>query len=153
MANPERGVGAAADYGMLFRFRLVVDGQVEAEFNELGGLTMEREVKQVQEGGVNDYVHMLPGRVKFSNLTLKRGMTKSVFVWNWFQAGLYNGQVSRRKVSIEQLDDTHTVIRRWEVAGAFPVKYVTSEFKAGDSALMIETLELAHHGLTLNQTA
>ena len=153
MANPqgERTVGTTVDYGVLFRFRLAIDGVVEAEFNELGGLTMEREVKQYQEGGINDFVHSLPGRVKYSNLTLKRGMTNSSKAWNWFQGGLYDGKVARRKVSIEQLDENHQVIRRWEVEGAFPVKYVTSEFKSGNSALMIETLELAHHGITLNQ--
>lgn len=145
----ERPVGAAADYGVLFRFRLAINGTIEAEFNEMGGLSMEREVKQYQEGGTNDFVHVLPGRVKYSNLTLKRGMTNSAKAWNWFQTGLYDGQVKRQKVSIEQLDEKHKVIRRWDVTDAFPVKYVTSEFKTGNSALMIETLELAHHGIAL----
>lgn len=152
-ANRGRAVGTSAEYGMLFRFRLAINGDIEAEFHEMGGLSVEREVKQYQEGGTNDFVHVLPGRVRYSNISLKRGMTNSAKAWNWFQTGLYDGQVLRQKVSIEQLDETQKVIRRWDVADAFPVKYVTSEFKAGNSALTIETLELAHHGITLNEVA
>ena len=38
---------------------------------------------------------------------------------------------------------------RWTLNDAFPVKWVGPAFKAGEAATAIETLEFAHHGITL----
>jgi phage tail-like protein len=141
------------NYGLLYRFFLEINGIVEAEFNEVSGLTVEREVKQVREGGINDYVTVLPGRVKFNNITLKRGLAYSSYVWDWFQEGLYDAKVKRQTVSLTEKALDNRTIRQWDIHKAFPVKYTTSEFKTGQSALVIETLELAHHGVTLTKQA
>ncbi|MBL8058826.1 MAG: phage tail protein, partial [Anaerolineales bacterium] len=119
------------DYPLLqYQFYLEITGVSVAQFTEVGGLNMEREVKQVPQGGVNDHIHSLPGRVKYSDITLKRGLTYSYDLWVWFQQGLYDLKVVRKDVSIFQLDKSGQCIRRWDVARAFPTKYTVSDLNA-----------------------
>lgn len=138
------------DPGLLFKFYLEIEGVIVAEFTELGGMNAEREVKTYEEGGINDHVHTLPGRVKYGNLVLKRGVTASHALWNWFKEGLYNGKVKRVNLSVIMGDAQGKRVKQWDVIGAFPVKYSSSELKSSATELSIETLELAHHGFTLS---
>jgi len=39
---------------------------------------------------------------------------------------------------------------RWTLNDAFPVKWVGPTFKSGEAAVAIESLEFAHHGITLD---
>ena len=59
------------DPALSYKFYIEIQGLYVAEFTECGGLEMEREVEPYAEGGVNDFVHQLPGRVKYSDITLK----------------------------------------------------------------------------------
>ena len=142
--------GQRQDPGILYKFYLEIQGVIEAEFTEISGLSMEREVKTYEEGGINDFVHQLPGRVKYQHLVLKRGLTYSDNLWKWFKEGLYDGKVKRVNASIVMGDSLNKRVRQWDIVSAFPVKYVNSDLKADSNELTIETLELAHHGLTLN---
>ena len=54
------------------RFKVVLPGVELGRFRECTGLAAEIEVKDYNEGGVNDRVHKLPTRMKYPNLVLKR---------------------------------------------------------------------------------
>ncbi len=138
------------DNGPLASFRFVVEagGTAVATFTECSGLQAEVEVVTYEEGGRNDYVHRLPGRAKFSNITLKRGLMETDDLWAWFE-GVVNGKVVRRNVSIILYDSEHNEVRRWNLVEAYPVKWVGPAFNTGSSAVSIETLELAHEGMLL----
>jgi phage tail-like protein len=121
-----------------------------ARFTECSGLSVERTVVQYEEGGVNDHVHILPGRIKYTNIVLKHGVTlKSGWLWKWCQEGLYDGKVQLRNVSIVLFNSFHLPIRLWNVNGAYPVKWSGPDLNSANSQVMIETLELAHQGLTM----
>ena len=137
-----------------------IKGVIVAEFTEVSGLEAEVEVFEYIEGGNNLFTHKLPGRVKFPNVTLKRGITDSTDLWDWFQmivdrkpeenkeaAG--RKPVERKNLIIVQYDGSETVQRRWVLTNAYPVKWTGPSFKADENAITIETIELAHQGLKL----
>ncbi len=127
-----------------FRFKLQIEGITAGWFTECSGLTIEREVIEHTEGGVNDYRHRLPGPIKRQSLTLKRGLADEL-LWEWLQEGLYEGQVKRRSVSVFLYNTDRTVARQWDLAGVYPTKWTGSEFKADGNQVVIETLELSQH--------
>jgi phage tail-like protein len=140
---------ASKDPALGFRFGVEIGGVVEAIFTECSGLSLERKVFQYEEGGVNDHVHMLPGRTKGSNIVLKYGVTESNSLWKWYQAGLYDGNVKTVNVSIILFDSEGKELKRWNADGAYPVKWKGPDFNAANSQVAIETIELAHQGLSL----
>jgi phage tail-like protein len=129
-------------------FCVEIEGIGQAVFREFSGFEAEVEVYSYEEGGYNFYSRKLPGRTKFSNITLKRGIAPSDDLWLWFQY-VASGDVSRRHVSIVAYDAAHRELRRWNIFNAFPVKWVCPAFRADENAVAIETLELAHEGVTV----
>jgi phage tail-like protein len=86
----------------------------------------------------------IPGNITCSNITLKRGMTTSTMIWDWFRSVEQGNWSSQRKdgdlviynqAAIEQA--------RFRFLRAFPVSYKISDVKAGNNDFEIEELELA----------
>jgi phage tail-like protein len=133
-----------------------------AMFTECSGLGAKRAIEQVREGGVNDHVHILPGMVEHNNITLKRGVSLSTSLWDWFQAGQFDFSVSRQDITIYQFSpeadvsrgaasagDQSGAVKTWSLLRAFPVSWKLGEMNSATSGLVIETLEIAHEGLSL----
>jgi phage tail-like protein len=135
-----------------FKFHIEVGDIREAAFGECSGLEVTTEVFEYQEGGVNEYVHKLPGRTKYSNVTLKRGFATSNELYKWYtemeEALLTGSGVKPRQVTIvlySTADQSDKM--RWNLRDAFPVKWVGPAFKADENNVAIESLEFAHHGI------
>ena len=124
-----------------FGFGVEIGGAVAGWFTECSGLTVEREVKPHPEGGVNDYIHQLPGRIKRFNLTLKHGLAAQE-LWQWFQQGLYDGQIEHRNVSVILYHQDLSEAQRWDLPNAYPAKWTGANFNSKTNEVMIETLEL-----------
>ncbi len=133
----------------IYKFWVEIDSIIVAEFQECSGLRMERTVEMIEEGGVNDHVHVLPGRNKYSNIVLKHGMVTSDALWNWYQQGLFDAKVKRVNFSILLRDVKGDVAKRWNVIQGFPVKWEGPHFVVGSTETAVETLEIAHHGLSM----
>jgi phage tail-like protein len=131
------------------KFHVQIDNIEQASFTECSGLQVETEVYEYQEGGFNEYVHKLPGRSKVSNVTLKRGVTDSNELWEWYQ-NIVRGDIKRKNVSVVLYDQAGSEVMRWTFVGAYPVKWVGPTFKSDDNTVAIETLELAHQGIELD---
>lgn len=127
------------------RFFVEIEGVDQGGFTECTGLQAEVELTDYQEGGNNGYVHKLAGRTKFTNVVLKRGVTDSSELWDWFQ-DVSRGQIERKDVSVVLYNSELEEVRRWNLREAFPSKWVGPAFNATTPAVAIETLELAHHG-------
>jgi phage tail-like protein len=127
------------------RFFVEIDGVDQGGFTECTGLQVEVEVTDYQEGGNNGYVHKMVGRTKFTNIVLKRGVTDSTDLWDWFQ-DVSRGDIERKDVSVVLYNSEQEEVRRWNLREAFPAKWVGPAFNATTAAVAIETLELAHHG-------
>ena len=142
MANGQR-----TDPLVAFRFKVEIDNLIQAGFAECSGLQVETELQDVREGGENAFVYKLPKGSKHVNLTLKRGITDSEVFWNWHK-DVVNGKVQRKMVYVVLLDNEGQEAWRWSLQDAFPVKWMGPELKADNSTIAIESLELAHHGLS-----
>lgn len=130
------------------RFYVQLDGKSEALFTEVGGLQIEVTVHTLEEGGNNGFVHRLPGRAKVGNLTLKRGMTRSNDFLKWL-IDVAAGKIMRRNVTVVMYDTAQDVMLRWNFSNAYPIKWSGPQFNAGRSEAAVESLELAHEGMTL----
>lgn len=142
-------VAQRTDPAPSFKFCLEIEGIIVGQFKECSGLSVEREVKTYREGGVNDHVHFLPGSTTFSRITLKRGITDSHDLWNWYQHGLHDGKVKRVNMSILLLNTQGETVKHWDVQKAYPVKWVGPNLDSSTGQVAIETLELVHEGLVL----
>jgi phage tail-like protein len=142
---------AEKDPAPAYKFWVEMESKVVAEFKECGGLRVERKVQTYKEGGVNHYLHKLPGQIEYSNITLKYGVLEDQSLWNWFQQGLLEGKVDRINFSILLRDVSGEVVRRWNVVDAFPVKWEGPQLNSEGNQTSIETLEVAHHGLKLGE--
>jgi phage tail-like protein len=124
-----------------FNFRVEIDGSAVAGFSECSGLTSEVDVVEYREGQ-DGTVRKLPGLAKFSDITLKRGITVSHDLQNWFN-NILNGQPDRRNGAIILLDDQRNEVVRWNFSGAFPRKLEGPHLQAGGNEVAIETIVLA----------
>ena len=70
-----------------FRFAVQIEGINEAVFCECALPAFEVELHEQKEGGYNGGVHQLPGRIKAGRIALKRGVTDSNELLQWYQNG------------------------------------------------------------------
>ncbi len=131
-----------------FAFVVTLGADPLAYFTECSGLGIERDVKVHPEGGVNDYEHQLPGRVKYPRITLKRGLAGTK-LWDWFQEGLYTCQVERRHVTITLFTANLLQMQAWSLTDAYPTKWTGPSFNTANTEVAVESLELVHHGLQM----
>lgn len=132
-----------------FRFYIDLKGVLAGWFSECTGLALQREVVEVREGGVNNFIHKLPGPIKQNNVTLKRGVTQSRELINWFASGLYDGKVQYVNLSILMYDAGGNVVRQWNLENAYPVKVSGPDLKADGKAVAIESIEIAYKGMSV----
>lgn len=135
-----------------FRFLVEVDSAVVGGFMECSGLTAETEVEEIQEGGENRFRHKLLKGTKYGNLTLKRGLTDSTVLWDWFRARSEDEAFDKGKrkslAVILWNESTKDQVWRWDFRDAFPLKWVGPDLKAETGAISIETVEFGHSGIS-----
>ena len=91
--------------------------------------------------------YKIPGLKKYGNITLKQGLTDSLVMYEWLITGV-DGPVDRKTITITSLDESEQPVASWQVINAWPVKYTAPDFNGTSSEIAIETIELAHEGLT-----
>src|SRR5262245_39542454 len=107
-----------------FRFYVEIDGLLEGAFAECSGMRAEREVIKVNEGGLNHYAHHLPGRVTYSDITLRKGVMFSTALWDWFYKGAEDGYGLLRDVTITHYSSYFNIPARWyNIKDSFPTAW------------------------------
>jgi phage tail-like protein len=119
------------------------------EFRSAKGLGAELEVMSYAEGGTNDFVHQLPVRHSWSRIVLERGVVTNPDLWNWYKVGLTKSLGARRDGSIVLMTPEGKRAVAWDFRAGIAVKWNGPELNAMESAVAIESLEIAHHGLKL----
>ena len=132
-----------------FHFGVDISGVITGYFTECSGLGSEHEVieqKVVTEKG-QEVVIKQPGRLKWENITLKRGLTSSMDIWAW-RKQVEDGKVkdARKDGSIVMYDQNLKEVARWNFTGAWPVKVSGPSPKADSNEIGIEELEVVHEG-------
>ena len=140
-------LGKRKDPYLAFNFKVEITGLVVGGFSEVSGLQVETEVEDYREGGLNHYVHKLPGPSRYpTNLTLKHGLTDIDGLWKWHQE-VVQGLIKRKKVSILLYDSARKEKWRWDFDGALPVKWIGPELRAGSTDVAVESIEFVHKGM------
>jgi phage tail-like protein len=146
----------AARLGMSMRFRVSVDGINLGSWATCAGLSVEFKNKRIGEGGNYEYSMILPDRVEYKAVTLRRAMSpqESAIVQQWLTgvvSGWYNTASPRdfgpRTAEIELFDASgSTVVATWTLRNVFPARWSGPDLDATGSRIAIEALELVHEG-------
>ena len=128
-----------------FRFEVLVPGLASGGFSECTGLSIQTEVREYPEGGLNTHLQTFPGRASQSRLVLKRGIVDRAF-YDWFW-DLVQGTVVRRSGSVVVLDEAGAPAAEWRFRDAFPAKWTGPDLNASQSSVAVESVELVHLGL------
>lgn len=128
-------------------FLVEIDGIVQAGFSDCSGLGASTDATEYREGGDNTTVRKLPGLTKYTNISLKRGLSDSRELYDWYRL-VVTGKTDRRNGSVIVLDtDGVTEVVRWNFFNAWPTKFEAPALSAKGNEVAIETFELAHEGL------
>lgn len=117
-----------------------------AAFSECAGLEMTLETDEHMEGGNNGTVLKFPKRVRNAELVLKRGVTKSTELFDWFYA-FTQGAGKRKDGLITLLDANRKAQTVWGFRRGLPSKYSGPALNAMQSAVAIESVTIVHEGL------
>lgn len=132
-----------------FNFLLEIDGETKAGFTEVSGLNTETSVIEYREGNERtSSVRKLPGLTKYSNIVLKRGITRDRSLWDWRKT-VIDGATRRVDGAIILLDESRQEVVRWNFRAAWPSKWEGPVLNAKSNEVAIETLEIAHEGFDL----
>ncbi|HBL12368.1 MAG TPA: phage tail protein [Cyanobacteria bacterium UBA11162] len=131
------------------RFYVEMQSQITASFSECSGLSVQIDKETVAEGGVNGQQRILLKQAKFSDITLKRGITNDLTFWNWISSILNGGNTERRNVNILVFNQAGETMQCWTLIGAVPVGWKTPSLQASSKNVAIEELTLAYEGLNV----
>ncbi len=137
---------ASYQYGR-FRFKVEIDGMEAGGFSEVTGFDASIDVMEYREGDMVQTPMKMPGLKKYGNITLRKGLADTMVLYEWINAGI-EGEVQRKTLTITLLDQTENPVASWQIINAWPVKYTGPDFNATSSEVAVETLEVAHEGMT-----
>ena len=136
--------GAVVDPQVELTFKVEIQGRTIGRFAECTGLAVEYDVTEYAEGGNNEFVHQLRGRVRYPNVSLRRGMTYEDELLRWFYA--IEAPAQRPTVTINLVDTLGATVRTFALSAALPVRWTGPSITSRSGAAATESLEIAHRG-------
>lgn len=132
-----------------FSFQVKWD-DAELIFQEVSGLDAESQAIEYRGGNSKVYSTVkMPGLMKYSNVTLKKGIfQKDTTLWTKLSAIKLN-TIKRSTITISLLDENQAPAYTWTLVNAFPVKITGTDMKSDSNEAAVESIELAHEGLTV----
>lgn len=133
-----------------FHFALEFQDQISGFFTECAGLGSETEVieHKVVDAQGRDIIQKIPGRLKWQDITLKRGITSSMDVWEW-RKQVEDGDVegARRNGSIVMFNQKLEEVARWNLVAAWPSKVTGPNLQADSNSFGVEEIVICHEGI------
>jgi phage tail-like protein len=125
-------------------------GGTNIGFSEVSGLNIETQLIEYRDGASPEYSAVkMPGIPKYGNITLKRGIVPDDNeFFAWLNTTSLN-KVERRDLTISLLNEAHEPVMSWKAKNAFPVKIEGAGLKATGNEVAIESIEVAHEGLMI----
>jgi len=119
-------------------------------FQEASGLDAESQPIEYRHGdSPQSSVIKMPGIKKHSEVIMKMDMFKSDNkFWDWFN-GIKMNTAERKAVTITLHDENGTPTMVWTLAHAWPTKITGTDLKSTDNEVKVETIVIAHEGLTI----
>jgi phage tail-like protein len=141
--------GGRTDPLVSYHFHVEIDGISQAQFRECGGLGSESQVVEYKESvkGVT-VIRKQPGAIKWQDITLKRGVSDVMELWQW-RKQVEQGKVdeARKNGSIVLYDQSDKEVARWNFKEGWPSKLSGPQVKADANEVAIEELTITHEGL------
>ncbi|HXG48411.1 MAG TPA: phage tail protein [Methylomirabilota bacterium] len=138
---------ASGDSPGFYVVHVSAPGVVDTFVGEITNLGSESEVieQQITDESGQRITRKMPGRVKWLDITLKRGLTSSLDLANWRRLVTDGYMTSARKnVTIILYDAAQTRVAQWQLQNAWP-SMITLEQRADGT--FVEVLRLVHEGL------
>jgi phage tail-like protein len=121
-------------------------------FSECSGIEATMEPKAIKAGGHNYGEFQRAGRVNFSTIILKRGVTTNRDLWNWFHLVGNGAYAYRLNAEVTLLDfdknGREAPVMSWLMEKALPTKFKTADFNSTFTQIAVEELHFVHEGLT-----
>lgn len=134
-----------------FHFAIEVQDEIAGMFTECSGLGSEHEVieHKVVDGNGRDIIQKIPGRLKWQDITLKRGISSTMDIWDWRKT-VEDGDVegARRNGSIVMFDQSLQEVARWNFERAWPTKVSGPQLQSDSNAFGVEEMTITHEGIT-----
>lgn len=126
-------------------------GPLNGYFTEVSGLGSEHEVtehKIVGKGGDKEAIRKIPGRLKWGDITLKRGVTSNMDIWQWRKM-IEDGKINEARIngSIMMYDNSGVLVAQWDVVAAWPSKLSGPSLNSESSAVGVEEVTIVHEGI------
>ena len=135
-----------------FKFGLEIEGKLSGFFTSVGGIGSESEIvehKIVSPDTGETIIQKIPGRLAWTDVSLKRGVTSNIDVWDWRQA-VVEGKVddARTNCSIIAYNQSNEEIARWNLDQAWPSRVTGPDMDAGSTEYMVEEMTIVHEGMS-----
>lgn len=133
------------------KFHFQVDwGGTKIGFSEVSGLEVTHSKIEYRDGASPEYVKLqMPGLQELSTITFKRGsFAGDNEFYEWWNTAALN-TVERRDLTVSLLNEAHEPVIVWKVRNAWPTKVTSTDLNSSGNEVAIETLTLAHEGLTM----
>jgi phage tail-like protein len=148
MADTQKDPLVSAWFGLEFQ------GVVTGAFRECTGLGSENEVVEYKASGAKgeQVIKKVPGRLKWNNITLKRGITDSMDMWEWRKL-VEKGDMkaARKNGTVTMFNQKNEPIAKWDFVNAWPSKLTGPGANAGNNEVAIEEMEITHEGYERKQ--
>ena len=135
-----------------FNYQLLLEGKAAGFFTECSGIGSEHDIvehKVVDDTG-HEIVRKIPGRLKWQDITLKRGITENLDLWEW-RDQVVKGAITdaRQNITINMLArDYESVVASWNFANAWPSKVTGPALKSDSNEFGVEELTIVHEGMS-----
>ncbi|TQV87437.1 phage tail protein [Aliikangiella coralliicola] len=125
-------------------------GGEKMSFSEVSGLNVEIQMIEYRDGDSKQYEALkMPGIPKYGNLTMKKGiLAADNKFFDWVDTTALN-TVERKDIIISLLNEAHEPVMTWKAINAFPVKVEGPGLKSTGNEVAIESIEVAHEKLTI----
>jgi phage tail-like protein len=133
-----------------FYFKVDIGDQKDVPFQEISGLDTETQAIEYRAGNSKEFSTVkMPGIKKTGNVTLKKGVfVKDNKFWDWYNQIKLN-TIKRVPITIQLLDEGGNPTMVWTLSNAWPTKITGTDLKADGNEVAVESLEVAHEGLTI----
>lgn len=152
--GPENDARVADPEGN-FYFMLEIEGLDPklgvAQFREASGFKSTTAVFEIEEGGVNQRVHKMPGQSRWGNLVLRYGVSKDTSLLAWRDEVLADEFSKRRSGSVVMMTLAGEEVRRYNFREGWPVAWEGPQFNAAGAEVAVEMIEIAHAGIHLGK--
>ena len=138
-----------------FHFKVEVIGLTadsDTRFSDVGGLSVELSTEEVAEGGENRFIQKYPGRAKYPELVLKRGLLVKSDVFTWIRECLESDVIKPKNVDVKLLNAEHEPLITWHLANAYPTKWAISDLNATGNTVVVETLQMFYQYFTIDRS-